>query len=303
MPQHAKNMTAFVLAGGGSLGAVQVGMLAAFARRSIVPDLVVGASVGAINAAYYAAEPDNRGVDRLKRIWLQLRRTDVFPFSPIASVLGFFGRTDHLIAPTPLRSLIESELPYQRLEDARLPCHVVATDALEGTDVVLSSGLAATALLASAAIPGIFPPVMLDGRFLLDGGVANNTPISTAIEMGATRVIVFPTGISCALPAPPRGAMALAMHALNLLIMRQLVNDIERFAGVADVIMVPPLCPLATTSYDFSQSANLIHRAEAATRLWLRTDGLQGLGTPPALLPHSHEDQNNFLPEISVAIR
>src|ERR1700751_2894580 len=166
MPRREKNLTAFVLAGGGSLGAVQVGMLAALTRRGIVPDLVVGASVGAINAAYYAAEPDERGVERLKRIWLGLRRTDVFPFSPLASVLGFFGKTDHLVPPAPLRSLIESELPYQRLEDARLPCYVGATDAREGTEVVLSSGPAVPALLASAAVPAVFPPVLLDGRFL-----------------------------------------------------------------------------------------------------------------------------------------
>ena len=196
MRQQGKNLTAFVLAGGGSLGAVQVGMLAHSLGGGLVPDLIVGASVGAINAAYYAAEPDERGVERLKRIWLELRRTDVFPFSPIASMLGFFGKTDHLVSPRPLRSLIESELPYQRLEDARIPCYVVATDALEGTEVVLSSGPAATALLASAAIPAVFPPVTLDGRFLLDGGVSNNTPISIAVEMGATRVIVLPTGIS-----------------------------------------------------------------------------------------------------------
>ncbi len=288
MRQLGKNLTAFVLAGGGSLGAVQVGMLAALTRRGVVPDLIVGASVGAINAAYYAAEPDARGVERLKRIWLKLRRTDVFPFSPVASILGFFGKTDHLVAPAPLRSLIESELPYQRLEDSRLPCYVVATDALEGTEVVLSSGPASTALLASAAIPAVFPPVLLDGRYLLDGGVSNNTPISIAVEMGATRVIVLPTGISCALHAPPRGALAVALHALNLLIMRQLVKDIERCAGIAEVITVPPLCPLSTTSYDFSQSAALIHRAEAATRLWLRTDGPRHLGSPLALLPHHH---------------
>ena len=288
MPESTKSVTAFVLAGGGSLGAVQVGMLAAFARRGIVPDFVVGASVGAINAAYYAAEPDDRGVDRLKRIWLQLRRADVFPLSPIASVLGFFGRTNHLVAPAPLRALIENELPYQRLEDARLPCHVVATDALEGTDVVLSSGPAGAALLASSAIPAVFPPVKIDGRFLLDGGVANHTPISTAVERGATRVVVLPTGTSCRLQAPPRGVIALALHALNLLTMRQLVKDIERFTGLVDVAVVPPLCPLTTSIYDFSQSADLIRRAEAATRLWLRTDGLHHFGATPALLPHHH---------------
>jgi NTE family protein len=292
MPEHAKKLTAFVLAGGGSLGAVQVGMLAALAECGIVPDFIVGASVGAINAAYYAAEPDQRGVERLERIWLNLRRTDVFPFSLISSTLGFFGRTDHLIAPAPLRSLIESALPYQRLEEAKLPCYVVATDALEGTEVMLSSGHAATALLASAAIPGVFPPVTLDGRRLLDGGVTNNTPVSTAVKKGATRVIVLPTGMSCGLSEPPRGALALALHALNLLIMRQLVSDIERFGSVAEVVTVPPLCPLATSTYDFSQSADLIQRAETATKRWLETDGLHRLGTPGALLPHHHEEKS-----------
>lgn len=277
-----------MLAGGGSLGAVQVGMLAALTHGGIVPDFVVGASVGAINAAYYAAEPDARGIERLKRIWLGLRRTDVFPFSLLAGVRAFFGTADHLVAPAPLQRLIESALPYQRLEEARLPCHVVATDALEGTDVVLSSGPAATALLASAAIPGVFPPVMMDGRCLLDGGITNNTPISTAVKTGATRVIVLPTGISCALSAPPRRALALALHALNLLIMRQLVTDIERYARELEVVTVPPLCPLATTTYDFSQTTNLIHRAEAATGRWLRTDGLNRLGVPGALMPHLH---------------
>ena len=286
---QAKNTTAFVLAGGGSLGAVQVGMLAAFARRGIVPDFVVGASVGAINAACFAAEPNEHGVERLKHIWLRLRRTDVFPLSLLGGVLGFFGSADHLVESRPLRTLIESALPYQRLEDAPLPCHVVATDALEGTEVVLSAGPAATALLASAAIPGVFPPVTLDGRCLLDGGVANHTPISTAVKMGATRVIVLPTGTSCGLSTPPRSALALALHALNLLIMRQLASDIERFGRTIDVITVPPLCPVGTTTYDFSHSAELMNRAEAATRLWLRTDGLHRVGTPPALLPHGHE--------------
>jgi NTE family protein len=84
--------------------------------------------------------------------------------------------------------------------------------------------------------------------------------------------------------------LALALHALNLLIMRQLVKDVERLAGAVEVVVVPPLCPLATSAYDFSQSAELIRRAEATTRLWLRTDGLDRLGAAAALLPHHHEE-------------
>lgn len=290
MPQDGINKTAFILAGGGSLGAVQVGMLKALVRRRIIPDLVVGASVGAINAAYFAAEPNEDGVRRLERIWLRVRRRDIFPVSPINSILGLFRKSDYLITPTPLRSLIESELPYYRLEDARIPCHVVATNVLEGTEVILSSGPVVPALLASAAIPAVFPPVNIDGRHLIDGGVANNTPISAAVAVGATRLIVLPTGMSCGLKAPPQGAVALAMHALNLLIMRQLINDIAIFASRAELVVIPPLCPVSTNARDFSQSKELIHRAEAATRLWLLKNGLHGVGTPSALLPHHHDD-------------
>jgi NTE family protein len=289
MHERGKEKTAFVFAGGGSLGAVQVGMLKALVRQHIVPDLVVGASVGAINGAYFAAAPNEEGVARLERIWLRLRRADIFPFSPMNSVLSILGHRDHLVTPAPLRALIESELPYRRLEDARIPCHVVATDVLEGTEVILSSGAAVTALLASAAIPAVYPMVAINGRYLMDGGVANNTPISTAVTLGASRLIILPTGTPCALETAPRGAVALLLHALNLLIMRQLIDDIERFKGQGELIVIPPLCPLTVTPYDFSQTSELIRRAEATTRLWLKQQGVQGAGPPPALLPHKHD--------------
>jgi NTE family protein len=268
--------TAFVLAGGGSLGAVQVGMLKALARQDVVPDLVVGASVGAINGAYYAGEPNSGGVAGLERIWKRLTRSDLFPFLSINGLLSLLGRRESFVTPARLRSLLESELLHLRLEDSPVPCHVVATDVLSGQEVVLSSGPTVTALLASAAIPAVFPTVAVDGRYLMDGGVANNTPVSTAIRLGATRVVVLPTGMSCAIESPPRGAIAIAMHALNLVIMQQLERDVDRFADQAQTIIVPPLCPQTVTPYDFSQSAELIRRAEASTRLWLKKGGLEG---------------------------
>jgi NTE family protein len=280
--------TALVLAGGGSLGAVQVGMLKALTRLGVVPDLVVGASVGAINAAYFAAEPSAAGVDRLERIWRQIRRSDVFPLSLLSGLLAILGRRDHLLSPAKLSAMLESELPCEKLEDARIPCYVVATDVLDGSEVPLHSGTVVEALLASAAIPGVFPIVTVGGRALMDGGVANNTPISSAVKLGATRIIVLPTGTSCALERPPRGAVALALHALNLLIMRQLVTDVEYFSGRAELIVLPPLCPIDVSSYDFSQTAEIMRRSEAATRLWLRQNGLHGHGTPEELLPHQH---------------
>jgi NTE family protein len=289
MPQTYGAKTAFVLAGGGSLGAVQVGMLKALTRAGIVPDLVVGASVGAINGAYFAAEPDDAGVKRLERIWSRLHRADIFPLSPLNSLLAILGRRDHLIASSALRQLVESELPCEKLENAKIPCYVVATDVLDGTEVPIAAGPLVIALLASAAIPAVFPHVTLDGRHLMDGAITNNTPISTALKLGATRVIVLPTGMSCALEKLPRGAVGFALHALNLLVMRQLLNDIERYSDRAELVIVPPLCPVSVSAYDFSQTADLIRRAEATTRLWLKKKGLEREGAPGELLPHEHQ--------------
>jgi NTE family protein len=289
--QAAGTKTAFVLTGGGSLGAVQVGMLKALTRLGIVPDFVVGASVGAINGAYFAAEPSGTGIARLERIWSRLHRADIFPVSLLNSLLAILGRRDHLVTPLHLRSLVESELPCATLEEARIPCHVIATDVLDGRKVAIAAGPLITALLASAAIPAVFPPVDFDGRSLMDGGIATNTAIATAVELGATRVIVLPTGMSCALEKPPRGAVAFALHALNLLVMRQLLHDIEHFSGRAEIVVVPPLCPVSVSAYDFSQTASLIHRAEASTRLWLKQHGLASTGAPEELLPHRHEHQ------------
>jgi NTE family protein len=279
--------TAFVLAGGGSLGAVQVGMLKALDRAGMVPDLVVGASVGAINAAYYAASPDEAGIARLERIWTGLCRADVFPFSMFGTAMCLLGRRDHLAFPQRLQALIDAELPYRKLEDARLPCHVVATDMLDGTEVTLSSGDVGQALLASAAIPAVFPPVTIAARPLMDGGIASNTPISAAYALGATRVIVLPTGLPCALKAPPRGAIAIALHALNLLSMRQLLADIDRFADRCELLVVPPLCPLGVNTYDFSKTAELVRRADAETHLWLE-GGMRDRNPRWALAPHRH---------------
>jgi len=103
--------TAFVLAGGGSLGAVQVCTLKALTRLGVVSDCVVGASVGVINGACFTMEPNEQGVTRLKRIWLRLRWANIFPFSAASSVLAAFGRRDHLVTPAPLGVPIQSELP------------------------------------------------------------------------------------------------------------------------------------------------------------------------------------------------
>ena len=158
-----------------------------------------------------------------------------------------------------------------------------------GREVLLSAGPAVDAVLASTAIPGVFPPVRIGGRELIDGGVANNTPISSAMKLGATRIVVLPTGFSCALKQVPGGAIGRAMHALSMLVTRQLVADIERFSSLATLCVVPPLCPVDVSPYDYSGGADLIDRAAAQTRDWLRHGGLDRPGgVPHEMSEHRH---------------
>lgn len=285
----AHSRTAFVFAGGGSLGAIQVGMLKALLAHGVEADMVVGCSVGAINAACFASDPSPGGVARLEAVWRGLRRADVFPAPTLRGLLGVFSKRDHLVDPSALRRLLDGNLPIERLEQARLPCHVVATDLLEGIEVRIASGPATPALLASAAIPGVFPPVRIDGRYLIDGGVASHTPVSAAVALGAKRVFVLPTGYSCAMDSPPRNAIDVALHGLNILIVGKLISAVQRFARDADITVVPPLCPLLTSPLDFRSTGELIERAALATGRWLANKD-QGLvdGLPHALPPHSH---------------
>lgn len=282
---RAQEQTAFVLAGGGSFGAVQAGMLRELVASGIVPDLVVGSSAGAINGAYFAGAPDAQGVARLEAVWRGLRRSEVFPLG-WRSLFGLAGRRDGIVDPAGLRDLLARHLAYGEIEKAAIPLHVVATDLLHGVTVRLSQGPVVEAVLASCAIPAAFPPVRLGERFLVDGAIAANTPIGVAVELGASRIIVLPTGYACALEAPPRGAIACALHAITLLTAHQLVTEIGKYREHVEIVTVPPLCPLAVSPYDFSRAGSLIERAAQQTRRWLDGGGLSRERIPGALMPH-----------------
>ncbi len=176
---------AFVLTGGAGHGAVQVGMLQALAAAGIVPDLLVGSSAGALNAVAYGSSPTPAGLQRLVDAWRGARRGDVFPLHPSDLLPAMLGRRDHLISPLGLRNWLATHLELDVLEHAVIPVHVVATDLATGRPVVISTGEAVTALMASSAVPSLFPPVALDGRLLVDGSVSADTPVTQASELGA----------------------------------------------------------------------------------------------------------------------
>ena len=284
---QANKTTAFVFAGGGSFGAIQVGMLHSLAAHGISADMVVGSSVGALNGAFYAGDPTLAGVQRLATIWRGLRRHDVFPID-WRTLLGFLWRRDFQIPHDGVRKLIDDHIPYRNLEDAKLPVHIVTTDIISGDSVVLSEGSTAEAIVASTAIPGAFTPVHYRDHYLADGAISSNTPIRVAVRKGAKRLIILPTGHACASQAPPVGAVANVLHALTLLIARQLVSELESLDPEIEYFVVPPLCPLVGSPYDFSRTSDHIDRAIKTTDAWLAQNGLKQGRIPHEMRPHSH---------------
>src|SRR5581483_8141528 len=183
--------TAFVLSGGGTFGATQVGMLRALVEAGISADLVVGVSVGALNGAGYAARPDRSGVDDLARLWRGLTAEQIYPRDRLHGPWRYFQSRPSVYSPEGLRGAISEFLPYRDLADAAVPVQVVAA-ALPGvTERWFDRGPAVDVLAASAALPGLYPPVVLDGEQLIDGGVVDTVPIRRAVELGARRIFVL----------------------------------------------------------------------------------------------------------------
>ena len=266
--------TAFVLSGGAALGAMQAGMVHALYERGIAPDLLIGTSAGALNAAFLASRPAAVATaEELAAIWRELHRSDILPLRPATLLGGLAGRHDHLIPDRALRRLAVRYLQFERLEQAAIPLYLVAFDLLAGSEVRLSDGPLVDAVLAAAAIPGVLPPVRWRGRLLVDGGIADNTPVSHAVALGARRIYVLPTQNpgDRGLPRPPRAALAAVVHAVTVLTNARLHGDLARYAPSAELIVLPAINPGHIPPTDFGHADQLITSALAAARTALAT--------------------------------
>jgi NTE family protein len=256
---------AFVLSGGASFGASQAGMLEALYEYGVRPDILIGTSVGAINAAFIASRPATPSTAReLQAIWRGLTRGQIFPANPLSAGLGLLGMRDHSVPVSSLRKLVRNYLEVEFLEDASVGLHVVATDLQSGEDVLLSDGPAVEAVLASAAVPGVFPPVPWGGRMLTDGGIVNNTPISHAVALGAKQIVVLPAIGTTPLPRVPRGALAACLTAVSRAVNQRFAADVVRYADAVELIVLPPPMLGGMLPTDFARADELI--TESLTR-------------------------------------
>lgn len=239
--------TAWVLGGGGARGATQLGVIRAVLESKVGPPTAIfGTSVGALDGAVIAARPNADGSELLQQLWRSKPARDVFHVHSLGVILSRFAGQLGLLSADPLKALIdefESATGCVNFEDLRIPLRVVATDLLAGRPVVFQSGPLAPALLASAAIPGVFPPVEVDGRVCSDGGIVDNAPISIAVQEGYGRILAIGVMAGGELEERPSSWTELIARTLQLSLHHRLLSDFQRLRQRAKIVVICPITP------------------------------------------------------------
>ena len=257
-PEHWPRPIGFAFSGGGSWGATQVGMLQALYNAGVAPDLIVGTSVGALNGAVVAAQGAG-AVDHLKTIWMEMDRATIFGGSRRRALATFVRTKGRYLSPSGnLRQLIKTHCPYPRIEDLPVPFAAVATDVLSGEPRLLDKGPLTDALLASAAIPGVFPSIEIDGRHYVDGGVVANLPTRPTLKRGARTVVVLDATPEQLVNRPPTRPVRRLLHTGGLMLRSQASADLEGLTNDHLVVEIPRATPDGYGSFNFNRTDTLM---------------------------------------------
>ncbi|TCO44691.1 patatin-like phospholipase family protein [Actinocrispum wychmicini] len=268
----------FVMGGGGSLGAAQVGMLRALADRGVRPDVVVGTSVGSVNGALLALDPGN-AAGRLDAVWHRMTRAKVFPGGPIAQLSRLRKHRNHLFPNTGLAEVLATELAgVDDFAHLTLPFGAVAVDAVTGQPVLITEGPLTPAILASAAIPGIYPPVHHQGRVLYDGGVVANVPVRQALAAGAKSLVVLDCAFPGHLPRVPETLADAVLFWATLSMRTQATLECELVADRVPILYLPGAPVRNLTPLDFGHTDVLIESAYLSSSKFLDNVQVTGPG-------------------------
>ena len=268
----------FVFGGGGSLGAVQVGMLEALAERRVTPDLVIGTSVGSLNGAVVALDPTS-AANRLSHAWARVNRHQIFPGGLLAQARTLQRSKTHLFPNTGLAQVVNDFLgATTTFDDLALQFAAVTMDVETATPYVIHAGPLLPALLASAAIPGIFPPVDHDQRRLYDGGVVANVPIQQAAAMGARSLVVLDCTFPGHLLPPPESLAETVLFTAMVTMRSQALLEAPFVAAQIPVVYLPGPVACRCSPFNFNFTESLIEGAYEAARSFLKDIHIDGPG-------------------------
>ncbi|HEX5542568.1 MAG TPA: patatin-like phospholipase family protein [Micromonospora sp.] len=265
---------AFVLGGGGVLGAVEVGMLRALFRARIRPDLVLGTSIGAVNGALVAADPTEQVTERLVRLWASPEASEVYGDSVARQVRRFATRT-HLHSPRPLRRLLEKELGEETtFAELAVPFRCCAASIERAAEHWFSEGPVVDAVLASASVPGLLPPTEINGEHFIDGGVVNSIPVGEAVRAGAKRIFVLQVGRIERPLTPPRRPWEIAQVAFEVARRHRFAREMAELPDDVEVHVLPTGSGAARDESpwayrDMAAVGRRISRAYTASRRYL----------------------------------
>lgn len=259
---------AFVLSGGGSLGAMQAGQLRAVLEAGILPDLVIGVSAGAFNGAAIAHRPTVERADELAAIWQGLRRNDVFVGAAHARAWHILRRHPHLYRSDGLVDLVHRFLPLDDLAELPTPFEAGTVNLDDVRVDFHSTGDPRAVLVASASLPGVFRPVTIDGSRHVDGGIAVNLPIQRARDLGATTILAFDcrAGTKHRLP---RDLSALGVLTSSITVAREILTPAHDHPNV---VRLPAPDTHGVGMFDFSHSFRLAGEGHDLVAHFLETD-------------------------------
>lgn len=270
-------MIAFVLGGGGLLGASEVGMLQALGEAGVRPDLVVGSSVGALNGAVVAAEPGGETADRLAQMWCDLGAREVFAARLVGQLRNLARTRVSLHDDSGLRSLVREHAGDRRIEDLPVPFQCVAASIERAQAHWFDRGPVVEAVLASCAVPGLLPPVRIGDEHFLDGGLVHSIPVGRAVALGATRIYVLHVGRIERPLSPPRWPWEVGLVAFELARRHRFSEEMAALPPDLDVHVLPTgddATPLANLRYRSAGGVrSRIERARAATAAYLARAG------------------------------
>lgn len=264
--RRSKGRSAFVLSGGGNLGALQVGMLSALAEGDIVPDVVLGCSVGALNGAGYSRAPNRAGVRRLAERWREIDSPTLMPSSLMPNALQLLRKGASLHDNWGLRQTLLAMLGEQLTFDSlalRFEC--VAADVDTAMEHWFTEGEITPAVMASAALPAVYPPVEIDGTRYLDGGVVDNVPIARAVELGCNRIFVLHVGPHGRPEADIRRPLDGALLAYWVARNSRFARDLAALPEGVEAIVLPPGRRRELRYDDFTQTESLIEQGRDQT--------------------------------------
>ena len=269
----------WVLGGGGARGAAQVGVLQGLFEAGVEgPVAVVGTSVGALNGSAIAAYPSLAGTMMLREVWMSRQAVDVFRAHPLGVILSGLRRDQVSAFPQQnIRRLIERAQALSGIttfEQLRVPLAVVATDLNAGRPAVFRSGELTPALLASTAIPGLFPSVRIGEREHLDGGVVDNTPLNVAVDDGAKEILAISLMGGGEYNVVPTSLPELIARTLQLSLHHQMLADYERLRSRARIVVLCPVTvPTATWEMKREHLDAVMEASRVATALLLSQRG------------------------------